>query len=157
MNKIRYIKYDSNVMNMKKIDKKQLAISIIVPLLLGGIVGFLIKDATKSYDGFIPSYVFPIVWSILYILMGIASYLVRDYKELANIYKINLFVNYLWPIIFFLLNLKFLALLELIYLIVIVIYMISKFYKKNKTAAYLLMPYILWLFVAFFLNLSQVI
>lgn len=142
---------------MKKINKKELAISIIIPLLFGGIVGFLIKDATKSYDGFIPSYVFPIVWSILYILMGMASYLVKDDKKLINIYKVNLLVNYLWPIIFFLLNLKFLALLELIFLIVIVIYMISKFYKKNKTAAYLLIPYILWLFVAFFLNLSQVV
>lgn len=142
---------------MKKINKKELAISIIIPLLFGGIVGFLIKDATKSYDGFIPSYVFPIVWSILYILMGMASYLVKDDKKLINIYKVNLLVNYLWPIIFFLLNLKFLALLELIFLIVTVIYMISKFYKKNKTAAYLLIPYILWLFVAFFLNLSQVI
>lgn len=142
---------------MKKINKKELAISIIIPLLFGGIVGFLIKDATKSYDGFIPSYVFPIVWSILYILMGMASYLVKDDKKLINIYKVNLLVNYLWPIIFFLLNLKFLALLELIFLIVTVIYMISKFYKKNKTAAYLLIPYILWLFVAFFLNLSQVV
>ena len=142
---------------MKKINKKELAISIIIPLLFGGIVGFLIKDATKSYDGFIPSYVFPIVWSILYILMGMASYLVKDDKKLINIYKVNLLVNYLWPIIFFLLNLKFLALLELIFLIVIVIYMISKFYKKNKTAAYLLIPYILWLFVAFFLNISQVV
>lgn len=142
---------------MKKINKKELAISIIIPLLFGGIVGFLIKYATKSYDGFIPSYVFPIVWSILYILMGMASYLVKDDKKLINIYKVNLLVNYLWPIIFFPLNLKFLALLELIFLIVIVIYMISKFYKKNKTAAYLLTPYILWLFVAFFLNLSQVV
>lgn len=142
---------------MKKINKKELAISIIIPLLFGGIVGFLIKDATKSYDGFIPSYVFQIVWSILYILMGMASYLVKDDKKLINIYKVNLLVNYLWPIIFFLLNLKFLALLELIFLIVIVIYMISKFYKENKTAAYLLIPYILWLFVAFFLNLSQVV
>lgn len=140
---------------MKKIDYKQLIISIAIPLLLGGVVGFLIKDATKNYNGFIPGYIFPVVWTILYILMGIASYLIRDDKKLLKTYSLNLVINFIWPIIFFLLNLKLLALVDLIILIFVVIYMINSFYKKDKLSGYLLMPYLLWLFVAFILNVVE--
>ena len=128
---------------MKKIDYKQLIISIAIPLVLGGGVGFLIKDATKNYNGFIPGYIFPIVWTILYILMGVSSYLVRDDKKLLKTYSLNLVINFLWPIIFFLLKLKLLALIDLTILIFVVIYMIREFYKKNKLSGYLLVPYLL--------------
>lgn len=140
---------------MKKIDYKKLIISVAIPLLLGGGVGFLIKNATKSYNGFIPGYIFPIVWTILYILMGIASYLIRDDKKLLKTYSLNLVINLLWPIIFFLLKLNFIALLDLTFLIIVVVYMIKKFYEKNKLSAFLLIPYLLWLFVAFILNLVE--
>ncbi len=140
---------------MKKIDYKQLIISIAIPLLLGGGVGFLIKDVTENYNGFIPGYVFPIVWTILYILMGVSSYLIRDDKKLLKTYSLNLVINFLWPIIFFLLKLKLLALIDLTILIFVVIYMTREFYKKNKLSSYLLIPYLLWLFVAFILNLVE--
>lgn len=86
---------------MKKIDYKEFIKYIAVPLVLGAIVGLITKNQSSNYDGIVPGFVFPIVWSILYILMGISSYIVRNDKELMNIYKVNLGINILWPIIFF--------------------------------------------------------
>ncbi len=141
-------------MNMKKIDFKKLAIYIAVPLLLGTIVGLFTSKQSSNYGGPVPGWVFPVVWSILYILMGISSYLISDNKKLLKIYYLNLFVNLLWPIIFFSFGLKTLAFFWILILILIVGYMIYKFYNENKIASYLLVPYILWLIFAAFLNLS---
>ena len=93
-------------MNMKKIDYKKLILYVMIPLLLGGIVGFITSSESKNYDGIVDGWVFPVVWSILYILMGISSYIVRNNKEFMSIYKVNLVINLLWPIIFFTLNFK---------------------------------------------------
>ena len=78
-----------------------------------------------------------------------------DNKNLLNIYKINLIVNLLWPIIFFLFKLKVLAFFWILILILIVGYMIYKFYQENKLSSYLLTPYILWLVFASVLNLLE--
>lgn len=85
---------------MKKNDYKKLILYITIPLLLGGIVGFITSKESMNYNGIVDGWVFPIVWSILYILMGISSYIVRNNKELMSIYKVNLVINLLWPIIF---------------------------------------------------------
>ena len=132
-------------MNMKKIDYKKLALYIAIPLVLGVIVGLITMKASLSYNGPVPRWIFPIAWSILYVLMGISSYFISDNKNLLNIYKINLIVNLLWPIIFFLFKLKVLAFFWILILILIVGYMIYKFYQENKLSSYLLIPYILWL------------
>ena len=142
-------------MNMKKIDYKKLALYIAIPLVLGVIVGLITMKASLSYNGPVPRWIFPIAWSILYILMGISSYIISDNKNLLNIYKINLIVNLLWPIIFFLFKLKVLAFFWILILILIVGYMIYKFYQENKLSSYLLIPYILWLVFASVLNLLE--
>ena len=142
---------------MKKIDYKELIKYIAVPLVLGAIVGLITKNQSSNYDGIVPGFVFPIVWSILYILMGISSYIVRDDKELMNIYKVNLGINILWPIIFFSLKLRVLAFFWILILILVVGYMIYRFYNKNKISAYLLIPYILWLVFASVLNLREIV
>lgn len=143
---------------MKKIDYKELIKYIAVPLVLGAIiVGLITKNQSSNYDGIVSGFVFPIVWSILYILMGISSYIVRDDKELMNIYKVNLGINILWPIIFFSLKLRVLAFFWILILILVVGYMIYRFYNKNKISAYLLIPYILWLVFASVLNLIEII
>ena len=142
---------------MKKINFKTLLFYILVPFLSGAIVGFLTSKDTSSYDGFIPSIIFPIVWSILYILMGISSYLVKNDKDLFSIYKLNLVINLSWSFIFFTFNLKILAFIWILLLIGITIYMIIKFYKYNKVSAYLLFPYILWLLIASVLNILEII
>ena len=142
---------------MKKNDNKKLILYIAIPLLLGGIVGFITSKESMNYNGIVDGWVFPIVWSILYILMGISSYIVRNNKELMSIYKVNLVINLLWPIIFFTLNFKVFGFFWILLLILVVGYMMYKFYNKNKISAYLLIPYLLWLIYASILNLMEII
>lgn len=144
-------------MIMKKNDYKKLILYIAIPLLLGGIVGFITSKESTNYNGIVDGWVFPIVWSILYILMGISSYIVRNNKELMSIYKVNLVINLLWPIIFFTLNFKVFGFFGILLLILVVGYMMYKFYNKNKISAYLFIPYLLWLIFASILNLMEII
>ena len=144
-------------MIMKKNDYKKLILYIAIPLLLGGIVGFITSKESTNYNGIVDGWVFPIVWSILYILMGISSYIVRNNKELMSIYKVNLVINLLWPIIFFTFNFKVFGFFWILLLILVVGYMMYKFYNKNKISAYLLIPYLLWLIFASILNLMEII
>ena len=144
-------------MIMKKNDYKKLILYIAIPLLLGGIVGFITSKESTNYNGIVDGWVFPIVWSILYILMGISSYIVRNNKKLMSIYKVNLVINLLWPIIFFTLNFKVFGFFWILLLILVVGYMMYKFYNKNKISAYLLIPYLLWLIFASILNLMEII
>ena len=137
--------------------------SILIPVIIGGIVGILISNYI-DYDSLIkpflapPSIVFPIMWTILYILMGI-SYGILKSKNLLNseikwIYYLQLFVNAMWSIIFFIWKWRFLAFLWIILLDVLVIILIIKFYQKNKISGLLQIPYLLWTLFASYLNLS---
>ena len=137
--------------------------SILIPVIIGGIVGILISNYI-DYDSLIkpflapPSIVFPIMWTILYILMGI-SYGILKSKNLLNseikwIYYLQLFVNAMWSIIFFVWKWRFFAFLWIILLDILVIIMIMKFYKKNKASGLLQIPYLLWTLFASYLNLS---
>lgn len=138
-------------------DYKIILVYVLVPLLLGTLVGILTSGSTSNYDGLVLGFVFPIVWSILYILMGFSSYLVRDNEELINLYKLSLFVNLSWSFLFFSFDFKILAFFWILLLIFIVGIMIYRFYKENKLAGYLLIPYFLWLLFASILNLLQII
>ena len=144
-------------MKIKFKDYKKILFYLLVPLLFGGLVGILNSDNFSNYDGLVSSWLFPVIWSILYILMGFSSYLISDNKRLFNIYKVNLMVNLLWTFIFFMFNLKVFAFFWILLLSVIVGFMIYEFYKENKFAAYLLIPYFLWLIFASILNLLQII
>lgn len=137
--------------------------SILLPVIIGGIVGILISNYI-DYDSLIkpflapPSIVFPIMWTILYILMGI-SYGILKSKNLLNseikwIYYLQLFVNAMWSIIFFIWKWRFFAFLWIILLDVLVIILIIKFYQKNKISGLLQIPYLLWTLFASYLNLS---
>lgn len=148
-------------MNLKK-----LLVSILIPVVSGIIIG-LISSSYNNYSNLnLPSFappgiLFPIVWTILYTLMGISSYIIDEsnsYKKrkALSIYKIQLVINLLWSIIFFVFDLKTLAFVWIILLIVAVITMIKEFYNINKTAAYLQVPYLLWLIFASILNLSVI-
>lgn len=148
-----------------KINVKALVICILIPLIVGAVSGFITSDSMEAYKMVEkpllspPGIVFPIVWSVLYILMGISSYLVytsnSKYKDDAlSIYGIQLIVNFIWPIIFFVFELRLLAFFIIILLVILVYKMIREFYKVNKTAAYLQIPYMLWLLFATYLNFS---
>ena len=135
--------------------------AILIPVLVGGIVGFLISgsiDYNSLEKPFLspPSITFPIVWTILYILMGI-SYAISESNSLVNskinsIYYLQLFFNALWPIAFFLLKWRLFAFIWIIILAVLIIIMIARFYEKQKTAAWLQVPYLLWTLFATYLN-----
>ena len=137
--------------------------SILIPVVVGGIVGLIISSAidyNSLQKPFLapPSIVFPIVWTILYILMGI-SYGILKSKSLTDkkidiIYYMQLAVNAIWSIIFFLLKWRLFAFIWILILDVLVILMIIKFYKKDKTAGLLQVPYLLWVLFASYLNLA---
>lgn len=136
---------------------KLLAIFIAIPLILGTIFG-LITVPSSNIDSIIPSWIFPIVWTILYTLMGISSYLVYEKERtISKIYIIQLIFNYLWVIVFFTLKQFLFAFIWIIILIILVIIMIKKFLSINKTAGYLQIPYLIWLLIAAYLNLQFII
>ena len=136
---------------------KLLSLFIIIPLLLG-IVSGLLTVPGSNIDSIIPSWIFPIVWSILYILMGISSYLVFQKESIIpKIYLIQLLFNYLWVFIFFTFKQFTLSFIWIIILIILVIIMIKKFYQIDKTAGYLQIPYLIWLIIAAILNFQFII
>lgn len=145
---------------------KQLLICLIIPILGGFLVGLFINGAsvytTLQKPPFSPpGIVFPIVWTVLYFLMGISSYLIcksyhRKRKQAIALYFGQLFLNFIWPILFFTCQSYFLALIELFILLYVVIKMILLFFKVNKVSGWLQIPYLLWLLFATYLNMAIV-
>ncbi len=137
--------------------------SILIPVILGGIVGLIISksiDYTSLQQPFLapPKILFPIVWTILYVLMGI-SYGILESKSLIDskskfIYYLQLFFNLLWPIAFFLLKWRLFAFIWIIVLDILVAIMIYEFYKRNKLAGILQIPYLIWILFASYLNIA---
>lgn len=104
---------------------------------------------------FPPKILFPIVWTILYILMSISLYLSSKYdNEVYKVYGIQLILNSLWSPLFFMFKTYLFSTIELIILLFIVIIMIYQMYLKNKVAGYLQIPYVIWLIFALYLNVS---
>lgn len=146
-----------------KIDFKTLLLSIIIPVFLGSFVGFLTAPFNNYYEikqPFFapPGIVFPIVWTILYTLMGISSYIIiksDSYKknDALYVYGIQLIINLLWSIWFFVFRFYLLSFIWILLLIGFVVGMIKKFYDISKVSAYLQIPYLLWLIFAAILNL----
>ena len=132
---------------MKIQNKSALIISILIPLAVGSLSA-LISQNMSAYSTLNkpalspPSFIFPLVWTILYILMGISSYLIYisnspDAPQALKIYFLQLFFNFCWSIIFFGLSQYFLAFLWLVILIFLIYAMIKQFFNINTTAAYL--------------------
>lgn len=144
-----------------------LIISILIPLAVGFISSFLVGDSYGIFQELNkpsfapPGWIFAPVWTILYILMGIASYRVwmyetenREIRAALFVYGIQLILNFLWTIIFFGLQLRVVAFIEIIILLIFIIITAIRFYRIDKIAAYLLIPYILWVSFAAILNFS---
>ena len=137
--------------------------SILVPILLGSLVGFFISG-NMMYEQmpkpFLapPGIVFPIVWTILYALMGVSYGILKNNNlvdaKTSFIYYGQLLVNLIWPVAFFVLDLKLFSFLWIILLIILVVAMIKIFYDKNKLSGLLQIPYLIWLCFAAYLNLS---
>ena len=141
---------------------KSYAKAILIPIILGGIVGIIIS-VTSEYNSLQkpalspPDFLFPIVWAILYILMGISYAILETNSQTDSsiklIYYSQLIVNLLWPIAFFTFEWRLFAFLWIVLLDILVIVMIVKFYNKNKLAGLLQIPYLLWVLFASYLNL----
>lgn len=150
-----------------KIDIRKLLSSFVLPLLTGTLAGFLSRNAMESFASLTqpplspPAILFPIVWTILYTLMGISMYIIstsnapaNEIANAKNIYFYQLVVNFLWPIFFFNFGWYLFAFFWLLLLWILVFIMIQKFYAISPVAAFLNIPYLIWLTFAGYLNLG---
>jgi translocator protein len=151
---------------MLKINYWKLITSIVICQLAGFIGSFFTVSSVSTWYLTLnkpifnpPSWLFGPVWISLYFLMGLSLYLVwnkglksRHSKITISIFGIQLFLNTLWSIIFFGFKLPLIAFIEIIFLWMAILVIIIYFYKMSKTAAYLLVPYILWVSFAAVLN-----
>ena len=143
----------------------KLTLCITIPLLIGGISGY--ATATNITDWYLtinkpsfnpPNYLFGPVWTTLYILMGISLFIILQSpinefrKKAITVFCVQLLLNFCWSFIFFKFQLLGLAFVEIIIIWFSIITMIIIFYKINKTAAFLQIPYLLWVSFASVLN-----
>lgn len=146
---------------------KQLIIAIAIPLIVGGLSALISGGGMETFEQINkpplspPGFLFPIVWTILYILMGISSYLVytsdsdqTTISEALKVYGLQLAVNFFWSIFFFNFGWYLFSFIWLLLLWVLIILMIVKFLPISKTAAYLQLPYLLWVTFAGYLTLG---
>jgi tryptophan-rich sensory protein len=144
---------------------KAFIISVLIPLAVGGLSALLSRDGMMSFDIVQkppltpPAILFPIAWTILYVLMGIASYFVftsdSPLKESAlRVYGIQLVFNFFWSIIFFNMQRYTFAFVWLLILWLLIILTTVLFYRIKKTAGYLFIPYLVWVTFAAYLNLG---
>ncbi|MGN0628353.1 MAG: TspO/MBR family protein [Oscillospiraceae bacterium] len=138
-------------------------ISIAAALGVGGISALLTKQSMPIYSSLNlpalapPSWVFPIVWTVLFVMMGMAAAMVwcsngEKFDTPLILYAVQLGVNFFWTIIFFNLQAFFFAFIWLLLLIVLIIATAVLFYRQNKAAGWLFLPYFAWVCFAGYLN-----
>ena len=150
-----------------KINKRLLFICIAIPVIVGIVSALLTRNSMELFQSIDkpplapPGWLFPVVWTILYILMGISSYLIlesgesqEEIRKALTIYGYQLVVNFLWPTFFFNFGWYFFSFLWLVLLWVLVLMMILRFKNISKLAAYMNIPYLVWLTFAGYLNLG---
>lgn len=153
------------VINLRTI--LRIAICIALPLVIGALSGFLTQNSSVVYASLVkpplspPGSIFPYVWTVLYILIGIASYLVykngfsKDYvRDALYFYAISLALSFLWPLVFFRYNQIFGAFWVLLLLWLFTGIATAKFYRIDHRAGILMLPYWLWITYAGYLNLG---
>lgn len=149
-----------------KISTKKLIISLAVPLAVGGL-GSLLSGGMDTYQTLSqpplspPGWVFPIVWSILYLMMGYASYRIwmsgaarEERRKALLFYGTQLALNFLWPIIFFGFQAYWLAFVVLLILWLFIYLTMHLFGEIDETAENFLIPYLFWVTFAGYLNLG---
>lgn len=152
---------------MKWNDWKPYVISVAIALGVGGLSGLLSMGGMEAYATSVlkpnltpPGWLFPVVWSVLYVLMGISAAIVWLSDESTarsrglNLYVAQLIVNFFWSLIFFNAQAFGFAVIWLLLLWVLVLLMILQFYKVNRLAALLQIPYLVWLTFAAYLNIG---
>lgn len=150
---------------MKNSNWKTYAFWIILCEAVGALAGWISAGGIEVYSALAnkppltpPQWVFPVVWSILYALMGISAARIsltppsKERNRGLNLFTAQLIVNFFWPLLFFNAQAFGFVLIWLILLWVLVLAVILTFRKIDKTAAWLLIPYLLWLTFAVYLN-----
>ena len=151
--------------DIMKVKWKELIVSIAISLGVGALSGYLTKDSMSLYQELVkppltpPGWIFPVVWTILFVLMGISAYLIyvsdsKDKNQALQIYAIQLMLNFIWSLAFFNMQAYLLAFVILILLWISIIAMIKSFYEINSLAGKLQVPYLLWVTFAGYLNLA---
>lgn len=145
-----------------KIHWKKLILCLIIPLAVGGLSAFLTKDGMEIFKTLNkpplspPGKLFPFVWTILYIMMGLASYIVLVSKKPDTLglvaYGVQLFFNFFWSIIFFNKQMYLFSFIWLVVMWLLILATTVLFYRNTKLAGYLLIPYLLWVAFAGYLN-----
>ncbi len=142
------------------------AVSIAISLGIGVASAFLTRNNMDIYSLektpplSPPAFLFPLVWTILYILMGIGSAIIlttatstlSEKKNALSVYALSLFFNFFWSIIFFNLKAFLFSFIWLVALLILIIMTIFRYSKINKTATYLQIPYAVWVTFAGYLN-----
>lgn len=149
-----------------KINWISLVIIILITEIIGVAGSLFSGNASQRYESFLlpafspPSWIFGIIWPILYLLMGISVYIIYNIlqtnqsKRAIYFYWVQLILNFTWPIMFFRFNAIIVSVFIILLLDIIVFITIVLFYKINKIAGYLLIPYIIWLLFATYLNIG---
>lgn len=170
----------------RRVQWKPLLLCLALPLAVGALAGLLTRDSMDAYAALRqpplspPGWVFPVVWTILYLLMGLASYLllprgadgtILPLSEVLSgtrpatdecrgtlfLYAVQLALNFLWPLLYFAAGLLLAALVDLLLLWVLVLWLMLRSLRCNRTAALLLVPYLLWLTFAAYLNFGTLL
>ncbi|MBR6767818.1 MAG: tryptophan-rich sensory protein [Clostridia bacterium] len=150
-----------------KINKKLLIICIVIPLAVGGLAALITGGGMDTFETLNkpplspPGWLFPVVWTILYILMGIASYLVltsgkhpENIRAAITVYGIQLAFNFIWPLLFFGLSAYLFSFVWLTALWLLIFATIALFHRISETAGWLMIPYLIWVTFAGYLNLG---
>ena len=149
-----------------KINKKRLILCLAVPLLGGGLAGLVTMNSMKAFATLNqpplspPGWLFPVVWTALFLLMGLSSYLVwtsggqaEAVRRALTLYGVQLAVNFLWPILFFNLGAYLLAMVWLVLLWGLIGATMLAFRRLSVKAGWMLAPYLAWVTFAGYLNL----
>lgn len=147
--------------------RKTLLGAVALPLLVGGLAAWLTRGSMSAFDQMNkpplspPGWLFPVVWTVLFLLMGVASWLVYranadvvEKKQALRIYLLQLIVNFFWSILFFNFGLCMAAFVWLVLLWGLVLLTTVRFWRIAPTAGKLMIPYLLWVTFAGYLNLA---
>lgn len=152
----------------KKFNIELFLISVLIPQFVGLMSSALSGDVKSIYDSLekppfsLPYYIFPIIWGMIYFIIGVSFYLISQKWELEKhdayfYYTTQLGINFLWSLFFFGMGLKLFSFFWIILLIVFVYLNLKSFYKIDKKAGILIIPYLIWIFYIAYLNFGMYI
>ena len=152
------------VIDLKR-DRKSLLLCLAVPLAVGGASALLTRDEMQHFASLRqpplspPGWLFPVVWTLLFLMMGLASWLMQnsgagrgEIRRARTVYAVQLVFNFFWTILFFNLGRYLFAFVWLLVLWCLILLTFILFSRLDKRAGYLLIPYLLWVTFAGYLN-----